>query len=222
MGTRHRGTLQYADSWARRLCGGVANPIHRLCGWFQPSHLAQICCRCCWPHATVDGMQNRLCSRGMRPRVPSAALAGLGQLQWFFGNVYEAAVDMPQLLVDAHPNREPRLLGAGSPVRYYVPVAPVTLAATGATLIDSWRSGGDRRMIATSAVSTAAAIALTAYLVRTVNLRLLHSGKPLTATEGRQLVRTWHRGNLVRLLALVVAAWTLRRASLTADSAADH
>ena len=35
---------------------------------------------------------------------------------------------------------------------------------------------------------------------------------------GRELVGTWHRGNLLRLLALVVAAWTLRRAALTADS----
>ena len=38
------------------------------------------------------------------------------------------------------------------------------------------------------------------------------------ASKGRELVGTWHRGNLLRLLALVVAAWTLRRAALTADS----
>jgi hypothetical protein len=163
-------------------------------------------------------MPNRSCNRGIRPRALWAALAGLGQLHWFFGNLYEAVVDMPQLLVDAHPNREPRLLGAGSPVRYYLPVAPVTLTAIVATLIDSWRSGGDRRAIAAAAVTTASAGALTAYLVRTVNLRLLHSGKALSASEGRKLVGTWHRGNLLRLLALVGAAWTLRRAALTADS----
>ena len=74
-----------------------------------------------------------------------------------FGNLYEAVVDVPRLLADAQPNREPKLLGAGSPLRYYLPAAPVTLAATAATLGDSWRSGGDRRAITTAAASTAAA-----------------------------------------------------------------
>ena len=161
-------------------------------------------------------MQNRSSSQAVRPRPRWAAVAALGQLQWFLGNVYEAAVDVPQLLVDAHPNREPRLLGPGSPARYYLPAAPVTLVATVAVLIDSWRAGGDRRVIATAAASTASAAALTAYPVRTVNLRLLHSVPPLSATESRRLVRTWHRGNLMRVLVLVVAAWALRRANQTA------
>ena len=157
-------------------------------------------------------MQDRSISCGMHPR-RWAMLAGLGQLHWFLGNVYEAMVDMPRLLVDAHPNREPRLLGVGSPLRYYLPVAPITLVATVVTLVDSWRSGDDKRVIATAAVSTAAAAALTAYLVRTVNVQLLTSGEPLTPTEGSRLVGIWHRGNLVRLLALTVAAWTLRQVS---------
>ena len=84
-------------------------------------------------------MQNRSSSQAVRPRPRWAAVAALGQLQWFLGNVYEAVVDVPQLLVDAHPNREPRLLGPGSPARYYLPAAPVTLVATVAVLIDSWR-----------------------------------------------------------------------------------
>jgi hypothetical protein len=163
-------------------------------------------------------MQNHSSSRAVQPRALWAAVAGLGQVHWLFGNVYEAVVDMPQLLVDAQPNRQPRLLGAGSPLRYYLPAAPVILAATGAALVDSWRSGGDRRVITTAAASTAAAAALTAYLVRTVNLRLLRSGKPVSATECRRLVRTWHRGNLVRLLVLAVAAWATRQAAQTPDS----
>jgi hypothetical protein len=166
-------------------------------------------------------MQNRSSSRAVRQRRLWAAIAGLGQLQWFFGNVYEAAVDMPQLLANAHPSREPRLLGAGSPLRYYLPAAPATLVATVAALIDSWRSGGDRRVIATAAASTASATALTAYLVRTVNLRLLHSGMPLSATECRGLRRTWHRGNLVRLLLLGIAVCTLRQAARTAAAEVD-
>jgi hypothetical protein len=163
-------------------------------------------------------MQKRSRCRAMQPRALWAAVAGFGQVHWFFGNVYEAVVDMPQLLADAQQNREPRLLGAGSPLRYYIPTAPVTLVATAAALIDSWRSGGDRRVITTAAASTASAAALTAYLVRTVNLRLLRGGKPVSATECRRLVRSWHRGNLVRLLVLAVAAWALRQAAQTADS----
>jgi hypothetical protein len=166
-------------------------------------------------------MQNRSSSRGMHPRALWATVAGLGQLHWFFGNVYEAVVDMPQLLVDAQSNRAPGLLGAGSPLRYYLPAAPVTLVATAAALIDSWRSGGDRRVIATAAASTVCAGALTGYLVKSVNLPLLHSGKPLSATEGRSLVRTWQRGNLVRLLLLGVAGWALRQTAQPAASPVD-
>jgi hypothetical protein len=76
-------------------------------------------------------------------------------------------------------------------------------------------------MIATVAASTTVAAALTAYLVKTVNLRLLHSGEPLSAAEGRGLVRSWQRGNLVRLLLLGVAAWALRQTAPPGTSQAD-
>lgn len=139
-----------------------------------------------------------------------AVVARLGQAHWFFGNVYEAMVDMPRLLADARSSRAPKLLGAGSPLRYYLPAAPVTLAATAATLAGGWRAGADRRVVGTAAVSTLVAAALTAYLVRAVNLRLLRDDEPLSAAEARRLVRTWHRGNLLRLLALAVAMRALR------------
>ncbi|WP_367129727.1 anthrone oxygenase family protein [Saccharothrix sp. HUAS TT1] len=145
----------------------------------------------------------------MASRSPWAALARLGQAHWFFGNLYEAAVDVPRLVADAE--REPRLLGPGSPLRYYAPAAPVTVAATGAALVEAWRSGGDRRAVATSAAGTLVAAGLTGYLVRAVNLRLLRGGTPPGADERRRLLRTWHRLNLVRLAALAVAALALRR-----------
>jgi hypothetical protein len=149
--------------------------------------------------------------KGVRGRAPWAAIAGIGQVHWFFGNLYEAAVDMPRLLADARPNREPRLLGAGSPLRYYLP-APVTLASTAAALSGLWRSGADRRVVLTAAAGTASATALTAYLVKTVNLPLLHDGEPLSPEERDKLVTTWHRGNLARLACLVVAGAALHRA----------
>lgn len=156
-------------------------------------------------------MSNSARGGARRPRSRWAVVAELGQAHWLAGNVYEAMVDMPRLLADARPNREPGLLAAGSPLRYYLPAAPVTLAATATSLVGSWRSGGDRRAIATAAVGTASAAALTGYLVRVVNVRLLRSGNPLSVTERDQLVRTWHRGNLARLLVLAVAAGALRR-----------
>jgi hypothetical protein len=154
-------------------------------------------------------MQNRLKTRGM-PRAWWVTIARVGQIAWFFGNLYEAVVDMPQLLADAQPNRKPGLLRAGSPLRYYLPMAPVTFVATSAALIGSWRSGGDRRVVATAAASTASAVAITFHLVSTVNLRLLRSTEPLSANECRTLTTTWHRENLIRLLGLTVAAWALR------------
>jgi len=54
-------------------------------------------------------------------------------------------------------------------VRYHASLAPLTLAATAATLIDRWRGGGSKTMIAATAVATGSAVAMTGYLVRTVN-----------------------------------------------------
>lgn len=167
-------------------------------------------------------MLNRSRSRVLQSRQLWAVAARLGHIHWFLGNLYEAMVSMPRLLVDAQPNREPGILAVGSPVRYFAPAAPVTLAATAATLIDSWRSGGDRRVIIAAAASTASAAALTGYLVRTVNRQLLRGGTRLSATESRDLVRIWHRVNLVRLLALAAAVEAQRRVGQTVDSEMDR
>jgi hypothetical protein len=158
--------------------------------------------------------------RTMQSPPPWAAVARFGQAYWFFGNLYEAIVDVPQLLADAHDERPPRVLGPGSPVRYYAPVAPLTLAATAATLIDRWRAGGNRTMIAAAAVATGSAVAMTGYLVRTVNLPLLHGDMPIGASERRRLIRTWHRTNAVRLVALVGASLAMRRTASTSSGTA--
>lgn len=146
-------------------------------------------------------------------------VAQAGQAYWFFGNLYEAMVDMPQLLVDARPHRTPGLLASGSPVRYYAPAAPLTFAATVIALVDSWRSGGDRRVIVAATASTASAVALSGYLIRTVSARLLRTGELLNAAERRKLVRTWHRANLARLVALGVASVALRQSAMSAGLA---
>lgn len=118
---------------------------------------------------------------------------------------------MPQLLADARPQRTPRLLGPGSPVRYYVPGAPLALGGTAAALAGSWRSGGDRRLITATAMSTAGAAALSAYLIRSINVRLLTSNEPLSEPDRHRVVATWHRTNVVRLVALAAASVALHR-----------
>jgi Domain of unknown function (DUF1772) len=159
----------------------------------------------------------KVMSKVHRPVRPLwSVVAGLGQVSWLFGNLYEAVVDMPQLLVDAQPQRRPGLVSPGSPLRYYAPVAPLTLVATTAALVDSWRSDGDRRMIAAAAVSTVAAVGLTGYLVRTINVPLLAGAVSTDSADRHRMVRRWHRANGVRVAAVAGAWLTLRRAARSA------
>lgn len=140
----------------------------------------------------------------------SLRAARLGQTAWLFGNLYEALVGIPQLLVAAK-DCPSGLLTAGSPVRYYLPFAPPAVIGTTVTLFTAWRSGSDRRVIAASAASGATALALSGYLIRTVNQPLLSGSRTLTETEQRRLISTWHRFNALRLLALAIARNTLSR-----------
>jgi Domain of unknown function (DUF1772) len=142
-----------------------------------------------------------------------ATAAQLGMLQWIGGNLYEAAVNMPRLLADAQPNRRPGLLAAGSPLRYYLPTAPFVFIAGVAALIHDWRAGGNRLAIVAAATGTASSAALTAYLVGALNLRLVRGEMPLDADETDRLIKTWHRGNLMRMVCLAVAACGSRRAA---------
>jgi hypothetical protein len=145
------------------------------------------------------------------PRSGWAMAARLGQTAWLVGPLYEGLVGMPQLLADARPRRSPGVLTSGSPVRYYVPVAPLAVGATGVTLLQHWRSGGDRLLIAATGTAVASALALSGYLIQTVNRPLLTGAGPLTDVDRHRLVSTWHRVNAVRLVALTVASATSTR-----------
>lgn len=198
---RHRPSIPHAP---------VISPLRRValpCA-VCPSlvHMSQVLC-------DASPMSAKASIRSQTYRSGWTSAAQLGQAHWFFGNLYEGLVGMPELLADAQPLRAPRLLGPGSPIRYYVPAAPLTIAATTVALIDSWRSGGDKRAIIMAGASLATATGLTAHLIRRVNLRLLGCDEPLNASEQRRLVRVWHRTNVVRLIALAIAALSLRQAA---------
>jgi hypothetical protein len=131
-------------------------------------------------------------------------VAKLGYAHWLFGNVYEGVVKVPER-VAADPNRT-TALGAGSPLRYYAPVLPVTLATTAAALITGWRIDGARRWLAMTAGCWISGLAITAYLVRRVNLTVMFAAEPAPKAERDALMERWHRLNLVRIAA-ATGAW---------------
>lgn len=134
-----------------------------------------------------------------------SAVARAGLAHWFFGNLYEAIVHVPERLTP-----DDALFTAGSPVRYYLPVAPVTLGATLTTVVSGWRRGPDRPALAVAGACAVAGAALTGNVVVSVNRRLL-GGEPLEPAERQRLIRRWHRVNRARLLLTGSALVALER-----------
>src|SRR6185437_4283003 len=122
-----------------------------------------------------DGNGSKPAARRARSTVTLLELAQLAHAQWFFGNVYEAVVKIPGLLAhsaDGPTDRATSVLGSGSPVRYYAPAAPVAVASTLGAGITARGNARGRRWLAISTGCWAFGAALTAYLVRNVNLKL--------------------------------------------------
>lgn len=137
-----------------------------------------------------------------------ARTARLGQAAWFFGNLYEGLVGMPQLLAETGAVRGRGLLAVGSPVRYFAPIAPLVVAANALSLIGRWRRSNedtDRARIAVAGATTAVSVAISAYLIRVINIPLLTDADALTPAQRRQLISTWHALNTVRLVCLAIA-----------------
>ena len=142
----------------------------------------------------------------METRRALLAAARLGTAHWLFGNLYEEVVDVPSRIADGP--RDGKLLGRGSPVRYYVPAAPLMFAATVASVVRGWDRREDRPALVAAAALTAVGAAITGHLVRTVVVRLFDDR--LTSAERDRLVAHWHRANRVRLLAATGAGLALQ------------
>ena len=138
-------------------------------------------------------------------------VALVGLTAWFFGNLYEGLVGVPQLLAGSHSRRKPGVLAVGSPVRYFAPVAGVALAPTAVSLVRAGRTGASQPLIGVAAACVVSAAGLSGYLIRTVNLPLLTADVSLTSWDRDRLVRRWHRVNAVRLVALAGALGSLSR-----------
>jgi len=121
-------------------------------------------------------------------------------------------VAVPQLIASA--NRPTAILAGGSPVRYFAPVAPAAVGGTATVLVQSWRTGGDRRGIVAAAATLGAAVGMSAYLIASINVPLLRA--KITRDEQPRLIARWHRGNTVRLGMLAVTEYLVRRVEASA------
>ena len=140
-------------------------------------------------------------------------IAQLGYAHWFFGNLYEAVVRVPDRVAKyCDPGRgDQRLasvLSSGSPVRYFLPGVPVVIGATLSSVLAGWRSRNARPWLASLAVSALSGFVATAWLVRTVNFKLFIAGQPLTPAARDRLLRIWYRVNVLRLLT-TGSAWLI-------------
>ncbi|MCX6500155.1 MAG: DUF1772 domain-containing protein [Arthrobacter sp.] len=141
-------------------------------------------------------------------------VAVFSHAHWFFGNLYEAVAKIPDRIAAAESNpglpRSP--LGAGSPGRYYAPIAPLITPAAIAALVAGWNRSGSRAWLALAAGSSTAGAAATVYLLRSVNPRLFFSPQPLSEMRRKPLLKRWYRVNALRLAASAVALVALDQA----------
>ena len=128
------------------------------------------------------------------------SMTQLAYAHWFFGNLYEAVVHVPDRLA-SEDQRLDSLVSPGSPVRYYLPGIPVLIGGTVAAAASGWKVRGERPWLLALGSTTFAGLAATVYLVQRVNRRLFVAGQPVEPAEREQLLRMWYRLNLVRLAA---------------------
>ncbi|GGH97149.1 hypothetical protein GCM10007170_26680 [Arthrobacter liuii] len=141
-------------------------------------------------------------------------VAELTHAHWFFGNLYEVQVKVPDRVAGAEPSSElPRSpFGAGSPGRYYVPLAPLNAPAAIGALIAGWNRPATRASLIVAAASSAAGAAATAYVLRFLNPKLFFSPHPLSENERRPLLTRWYRVHAFRLTASAVALTAIHQA----------
>jgi Domain of unknown function (DUF1772) len=141
-------------------------------------------------------------------------IAEFSHAHWFFGNLYEALVKIPDRVAASEGSPElPRSpFGAGSPGRYYAPIAPINAPAAIAALAAGWNHPSSRAWLIVAAASSTAGAATTAYLLRSVNPKLFFSPQPLSEMRRKPLLKRWYRVHAVRLTASAVALAAIHQA----------
>lgn len=135
---------------------------------------------------------------------------------WFFGNLYEAFVKIPDRVAasEASPGLPRTPFGAGSPGRYYAPIAPLSAPVAVAALISGWIHSDSRPWLIAGAVSSITGAAATAYLLRSINPKLFFSPQPLDEARRKPLLKRWYRVHALRLTASAVALAAIHQARM--------
>ena len=141
-------------------------------------------------------------------------VAEFSHAHWFFGNLYEVLVKIPHRVAAAEASRElPRSpFGAGSPGRYYAPIAPINAPAAIAALVAGWNHADSRPWLLVAAASSTTGAAATAYLLRSINPDLFFSPQPLSETRRNPLLKRWYRVHALRFAASAVALAAIHEA----------
>jgi hypothetical protein len=141
-------------------------------------------------------------------------VAEFSHAHWFFGNLYEVLVKIPHRVAAAEASRElPRSpFGAGSPGRYYAPIAPINAPAAIAALVAGWKHADSRPWLIVAAASSTTGAAVTAYLLRSINPDLFFSPQPLSEMRRNPLLKRWYRVHALRLAASAVALAAIHEA----------
>ncbi|GAA3388513.1 hypothetical protein [Cryptosporangium minutisporangium] len=153
------------------------------------------------------------------PLVALTCLAVLGHAHWFFGNLYEAIVLAPgwRSMADEPLSVGGGVLAPGSPVRYYVPITPLTVLVTVSAGIAGWRTpDGPHPALGLGVALSLISAAVTGYIVARVNLPLFFVADT-PAEQKVMLARRWARLNYIRLTTLgatgTLLVWALTQAS---------
>lgn len=141
-------------------------------------------------------------------------MAEFSHAHWFFGNLYEVLVKIPHRVAAAEASRElPRSpFGAGSPGRYYAPIAPINAPAAIGALVAGWNHADSRPWLLVAAASSTTGAAATAYLLRSINPDLFFSPQPLSETLRNPLLKRWYRVHALRHAASAVALAAIHEA----------
>lgn len=141
-------------------------------------------------------------------------IAEFSHAHWFFGNLYEALVKMPHRVAAAEASPElPRSpFGAGSPGRYYAPVAPINAPVAVAALVAGWKNSNCRAWLIIAALGSTTGAAATAYLLRSINPQLFFSPQPVSEMRRKPLLKRWYRIHAIRLTASAIALVAIHRA----------
>lgn len=139
-----------------------------------------------------------------RTRVLSVCLTAL-LCMWFFGNLYEALVWNPQLIVDPRPGSLVGSFAIGSPVYYYLPWTPVSLILAVALRVRFGAAVSSRVRRAWSAAIGCLVFAVVTKIVLISQVNPTFRDATVSAEMVRDRAVWWAFGNGLVVVAVAVA-----------------